>query len=123
MAYTIPEMPLLCRLWSWDAADPDDWREEDVPCNLAWGRRVLTGDLQPASASLDLGPCAKLLVPAGTDIRGYANTIGEGDLVEVPQDSGRFYFAVLVDDVGKGFPNEHRFALLSVAGNWTPPYP
>jgi hypothetical protein len=33
-------------------------------------------------------------------------------MVEVPSGSGRYYVVVAVDDVGRGFLNEHRYALV-----------
>jgi len=121
MAYVIPQMPLLCAIWSQgDTPGVDPPREFDVPCNLGWGRRVLNAALTYPST----GVCvhAQLLLLAGTDIRGYLNS-GTYDQVEVPQGSGRFYYVSQVDDIGKGFPNEHRFALISTSGNWPEPYP
>jgi len=53
-----------------------------------------------------------LLLPAGTDIRDpYCG--GVGDLVEVPEGTGRWYVVILVDDVGKGFDNEYRLAAIT----------
>ncbi len=125
MAYYIPEMPLLCSVWTgpgdYTAAAP---REEDIACNLGQGRRVLssglfaTADNYPAFAS-------QLLVPAGTDIRGYINSF-TADWVEVPQGSGRYYYVHQVDDIGKGFDNEHRFAMIvptHLYTLWPTPYP
>jgi hypothetical protein len=63
-----------------------------------------------------------LLVPAGTDLRDNHNLTGS-DVVVVPAGSGRGYFVDQVDDLGKGFANEHRFALLSKAGAWPTPIP
>ena len=57
-----------------------------------------------------------LLVPKGTDVRGsqgFGNATGELDLIEVPAGTGRFYTALGVDDVSKGFTNEHRFVVMS----------
>ena len=83
-------------------------------CNLAVGRRVsiptVEGDLTTAYGSMTL------LLPKGTDIRDASCVASlAGDLVEVPAGSGRFYFVAYVDDVGKGFLNEHRYAYISKA--------
>jgi len=124
MAYVIPQMPLLCAVWT-GGADPTATppREEDIPCNLGQGNRVLssglfaTGENYPAFAS-------QLLLPAFTDIRGYQNGY-LADLVEVPQGTGRYYYVWQVDDIGKGFANEHRFAMITpfaLYGGWSTPY-
>jgi hypothetical protein len=42
------------------------------------------------------------------------------DLVEVPAGTGRFYRVQWVDDLGKGFDNEHRFALLLQTNTFSP---
>jgi hypothetical protein len=103
-----------------------------VPCNLAYGRRVnvaSTGGTGSAGIPLQ---AMNALVPAGTDIRGPqgpgtmpdAVTGVIGDYVEAPAGSGRFYVVTFVDDIGKGFPNEHRTAgIFAVPGSWTAPYP
>lgn len=62
-----------------------------------------------------------LLLPSLTDVRGPQDVDGE-DVVECPQGSGRFYRVTFVDDIGKGYPNEHRTATLLAAQNWIPPY-
>lgn len=72
-----------------------------------------------------------LLLPVGTDVRGPQDTVSntdastqvKGDYVECPSGSGRYYVVAFVDDIGKGFTNEHRDAcLFAVPGSWVPPY-
>lgn len=64
-----------------------------------------------------------LLMPALTDIRDQFVPGGAGDLVEVPAGSGRLYNVVLVEDVAKGFTNEHRLAAIQKTGIWPTPIP
>jgi hypothetical protein len=88
-------------------------------CNLTPGRRtleakpVLAGQPTPAIFM-------ELLLPKLTDIRANFNG-AMPDIVEVPSGSKRFYQVVGVDDIGKGFLNEHRLAMLLYqnAGNAT----
>jgi hypothetical protein len=54
---------------------------------------------------------AAVLFPHGTDIRDESCTPA-ADLLEVPTGSGRWYLVAYVDDVGKGFPNEYRMAIV-----------
>jgi hypothetical protein len=63
------------------------------------------------------------LVPALTDIRDQFNAFTGKDTVEVPFASNRFYWVTYVDDVAKGFDNEHRLAFLQKVGNWPVPMP
>lgn len=67
-----------------------------------------------------------LLLPPGVDIRDQFNTpINSSDYVEAPAFTGRFYRVIFVDDIAKGFPNEHRYAVLQkVLGvPWPTPTP
>lgn len=68
-----------------------------------------------------------MLVDAGTDIRDlYSAPINAPDWVEIPAGSGCRYQVLYVNDVGKGFPNEHRYVQLAkttIAGGWPVPIP
>ena len=77
-------------------------------------RLMRTAFASNQAAAITTGPL--LLVPKLTDIRpssGFGASIANPDIVEVPQNSGRFYTTVQVEDVSKGFTNEHRAAQLS----------
>jgi hypothetical protein len=63
-----------------------------------------------------------ILCPPFSDIRGLLNP-GGSDGVEIPPGSGRRYLVDQVDDIGKGFANEHRFALIYPTGVWPNPIP
>jgi hypothetical protein len=63
-----------------------------------------------------------LLLPMLTDIRSDEKGPGS-DWAEVPAGSGRFYQVVYVEDIGKGFSNEHRGAMLIPYPPWPIPYP
>jgi hypothetical protein len=108
MAYTVPQFPLLCNIASGGSTWPIVPRITNVKCNLAFGRRVETHNSTDGSLNMSL------LVPAGTDIRGGATPASPGnDIVECPAGSGRTYKVLAVDDIGKGFSNEHRIAILA----------
>jgi hypothetical protein len=51
-------------------------------------------------------------LPKLTDVRGTNGFGGGADIVEVPSLSGRFYQVRAVEDIGKGFDNEYRQALI-----------
>jgi hypothetical protein len=118
MAFRIPTFNLAVSIWR-TLGLGGLYISPDVSTrgNLTMGRRSFFG---MASATGVGAPffCAELLLPVGTDIRGSWNGVSP-DAVEVPAGSGRFYSAVVVDDVAKGFPNEYRLALLhqEVGGN------
>lgn len=109
MPFSLPNFNLRCDVYT------GPWltkalRVSDVPCNLAWGKRVqdfAAFDTAPDESSGS--PQMVLLTPAGTDLRSKIIS-GQGDVVEVPQGSGRWYGVFAVDDIGKGFDNEHRGA-------------
>ncbi len=116
MSFTVPDFNLTCEICT-GPYDTRVLRSSAVPCNLAMGRRVIWGFHDPAAVNYGVAT-ATLLLPAGTDIRDNAQ-LGPGllhgpyDIVEVPSGSGRWYSVNSVDDIGKGFANEHRFAGLS----------
>jgi len=114
MSFVIPQFPLVCAIHTGGVPYPFGLLRSTSPCNLAWGKRV-------AFFAADWGPgvpqvegSTQLLLPAHTDIRDSSCT-GDNDYVEVPSGSGRWYAVLAVDDVGKGFPNEHRVAVIAKA--------
>jgi len=114
MAFTIPTFNLTCKIWAGPNPPSGAPRLSSV-CNLAMGRRTMPSfpheDTFVAPHML-----AQLLLPAGTDIRDAScSPATSGDVVEVPAGTGRYYYVLEVDDFGKGFPNEHRWALLAKA--------
>jgi hypothetical protein len=111
VAFTLPVFPLTCNVW--DGPNPPAGAPRLVtPGNLSFGRRVFPS--APNFNNFDTtAASASLLVPPGTDIRDAScGAAAGGDVIEVPAGTGRFYYAIYVDDLGKGFPNEHRVALL-----------
>lgn len=78
--------------------------------NLAQGKRYSPYNSAAFMGADGLaGPTPLLLLPPLTDVRDSScNNLP--DIVEVPAGTGRYYQVAMVDDIGKGFPNEHRFA-------------
>lgn len=87
--------------------------------NLAWGRRVNV----PAVGAADAYGVMTLLLPALTDIRDNPLSPANADFVEVPAGSGRIYGVIVVDDMGKGFANEHRAAVIQKTSGFPWPNP
>jgi hypothetical protein len=121
MAFSLPTFNLtvhINRLGTGKGGGPD----VVALANLAWGKRVSA----PVAVDEDffgaVGAFLVLLVPALTDVRDYSSS-GGPDFVEAPAGSGRWYQAVYVDDIGKGFPNEHRAAVLIKSPPWPHPIP
>lgn len=117
MSFTPPTFNLVCDIYS------GPWMGKSLrlpshPCNLALGRRVQQNFLDnwfqvPTSGmSLQLA----LLLPALTDLRDPFMGFPP-DVIECPAGSGRWYGLQCFDDVGKGFPNEYRFAIVLKIGN------
>jgi len=120
MAFSLPQFDLLCDIYT------GPWltkvlRVPAHPCNLAWGKRCQVGPQFDAAADQLTGqPQMVLLLPAGTDVRSKIIS-GQGDIVEVPASSGRWYGVFGVDDLGKGFPNEHRGAYVLAISKYLNP--
>jgi hypothetical protein len=127
MAFVVPQFPIMCNVFTADLVSLPP--RLTCPCNLAWGRRVAHPSIETdqISTASTFSPNMTLLVPALTDLRDSINAGGQ-DGVEVPAGSGRFYFVVYVDDIGKGFANEHRAAIIVKRGApgtnvWPTPIP
>lgn len=121
MSFTLPTFNLPVNVWHGGNAPP---AVPDLVTsgNLALGRRV--SSYQGVISSPN-EPIMSLLLPPGTDVRG-PQVAGGADLVEVPASTGRYYTVVGLDDSGKGFPNEHRVALIawtSSVAAWPTPIP
>lgn len=111
MAFFIPEMPLPCDVY--DGPWVTRVFREQIFGNLALGKRVAPnfgsyGNSSESPASV----LTMLLIPALTDVRSRMQ-VADPDVLEIPSGSGRWYKAESVDDIGKGFPNEHRYVLLA----------
>jgi hypothetical protein len=117
--FRVPAMPLVCNVWHAPNAPPAAPDIANLQCQLRGPAQHPSG-LSSVFASVVATPA--LLVTALTDIRDYANPNGT-DTVECPAGSGRFYLIQMVEDVGKGFLNEHRFAALVKTGMWPVPIP
>ena len=81
-----------------------------TPGNLAVSKRTMrqSEDI-PAPGVDQYSPVPILLVPALTDLRWTLHSPSY-DVLEIPSGSGRWYAVQCVEDIGKGFPNEHRYA-------------
>jgi hypothetical protein len=119
--FNVPNFNLNCNVWRNGNAPPAA-PNATFTCNLALGRRVSS---YQGVISTPNEPIMSLLLPVSTDVRG-PQTAAPDTCVEVPAGSGRFYTILGVDDSGKGFPNEHRVALIawtSSFGAWPAPIP
>jgi hypothetical protein len=120
VAYTLPTFNLNVNIWQWgsDVANPAD--ATCVGCLVGGHHGVVSlgpinpGNLAQVQFSLKTsGQMMCLLVPKGTDLRPPPVTLSQwGSCVEVPAGTLRYYAVIQVDDIGRGFANEHRFALL-----------
>lgn len=120
MGFTLPTFNLRCNIYTGPWATKA-LRIPDQQCNLAWGKRgnvlfFVNTDLELGAAS----PGMIILLPARTDIRCWL-WYGTDDLVECPSGSGRWYSVAAIDDIGKGFANEHRAAWLTQISQWLDP--
>jgi len=117
--FSIPTFNLTVDVYT-NGAYPPNAKRTTFPCNLQGGRAIRMSD-----AAFVNGWSMHLLLPKGSDIRSFV-TAGGQDLVDVPAGSGRHYLVMGVDDIGKGFANEFRWALLfptNAFGSWPVPIP
>lgn len=109
MAFSVPTFNLTCNIFD------GPWLTRVLrltsPCNLAYGRRVTQLFGTDPQTDVSTGNAMQLLLPASTDIRDFSNA-AISDCVECPAGSGRWYGVSMVDDVGKGFDNEYRLAII-----------
>lgn len=116
MAFVVPTFPLTVNIWRNAAfGGPPSLTS---PGNLAMGHRSYPSLSQAALPAFS----PILLLPKLTDVRTNRKG-GLSDFVEVPAGSGRTYVVEDVEDVGKGFPNEFRVAVLMARTGWPVPYP
>lgn len=108
MSFTLPTFNVDVNVWS--GGFPGGAPRASFRGNLAFGRRIQLAQGIPGDYT---GPAMSmtLLLPVGTDVRDSLQ-VGGADGVEAPAGSGRWYLVTTVDDIGKGFPNEHRAAVL-----------
>lgn len=115
MPYVIPAMPLSLNVWHNFATGSHAYAAPDVTCacNLTPGRRTFM-NLVVRATMLDgiaiMGFSMEVLVPKLTDVRTNTGSLPP-DVFECPAGSKRMYLAMYVDDIGKGFANEHRFVI------------
>lgn len=128
MAFRLPTFNLRCNisvspLGTSPGVPTPPYRITDQLCQLTYGSRV---NVVSTGGTTDRGvlvQCMNLLLPPLVDIRALQNGPNL-DMVEVPSGSGRWYSVVFVDDIGKGFSNEHRTAsLYAFNGSWPTPSP
>lgn len=118
MAFVLPTFNLNVNVWRHVSLP-----HSDPPAVTCMGQ--LRG---PSQTSATVNPTDGLaagnylLVPKLTDIRD-ASTPSNSDYVEVPAGSGRFYQVLNVDDIAKGFTNEHRYVIITKLLPWPQPIP
>lgn len=118
MAFTVPQFPIDIVIWhNYDPAVSSYGLPDGTSlANLSPGKRTFSvwQDVQPTDTVFRFP--MEVLVPPLTDLRAWYDD-GAGvkpDLVECPKSSTRFYIVYYVDDIAKGFANEHRFAMLQM---------
>jgi hypothetical protein len=109
MAFRLPEFNIECEIYR------GPWLTKTLasahqPCNLAYGKRIAVTSSDTFFQD-QYSVLMQLLLPPLVDIRDLS-CAAVSDVVEVPAGSGRWYQVCNVDDIGKGFDNEHRCALL-----------
>ena len=112
MAYRLPNFNIQCRVNRFVAGPyppggPVAGSVASV-CQLATSH--YPGQVFPTGF---IGSKVLIKLPKLTDIRTTGPGPTNPDLVEVPLGSGLWYSVMAVQDIGKGFANEYRVAILS----------
>ncbi len=129
MAFVVPNFNLLCKIGTSATAGfpatlpPFSIRLASQMCALVFGHRVNVFASGGTAAQGYPVMGMSLLLPVGTDVRGSESGTGILDVVECPVGTGRWYQVIQVDDIGKGYANEHRSAAILALPVWVPPYP
>jgi len=124
MAFTLPTFNLSVNIWR-SSTYAGIIPPVAVPDVTSLGN-LATGPRQIGNAGWTV---STLLLPALTDVRysesgnNLPGNIIDFDLVECPAGSGRCYQVDWVEDLGKGFSNEHRLAALFQIPPWPQPIP
>jgi len=122
MAFVLPTFNLTVDIFNAAAPPPIGLPRLTVQAQLRAPQANGTGVVFSVGAVSS----STLLLPPGTDIRdAYCVPINSADWVEAPQGSGRLYRVIWVDDIARGFANEHRFAILfkTQGQPWPTPIP
>lgn len=123
MVYALPQFNQVCQAkanfnFALGANPVGPFILVGTPCNLAYSRRV--HPTTQAIAPVVFPEAMYLLLPIGTALKGRGSyAVKNGDAVEVPQGSGRWYSTISVDKVALGFTNEHVCALIVQPVNLT----
>jgi hypothetical protein len=128
MPFRLPTLNLTVRIFTGPGGAPPPVavpvgpKRLETSCQLTYGRRVNVASTGGTAAPGIPVQAMSLLIAKLTDIRGLQDTVSY-DIVEVPSGSNRWYWVSCVDDIAKGFANEHRSAVIfPILGTWTAPY-
>lgn len=112
MAFNAPTMNLAVNIWHGQPVPPAGPPNVVTVGNL---RPLYTGNVVVQMLAASVRYCSTLALPKGTDVRprgGLTDGFHTADVLEVPAASGRYYICEEVEDVGKGFANEYRGAII-----------
>lgn len=116
MPYDTADFNIVCGIApSGSPSLPPDYRTTDQPCAF---RSPTRAGLVPFGVVLSTGATnntatGQVLFPKGTDVRDRAQYGGVRlDLIEIPYGSKQWWAVQVVQDVGFGWPNEFRIALV-----------
>jgi len=123
VAFVLPTFNMTCDIYTFPYNFAGAPRIANQPCQL---RAPAAQAAQFGSGLLAWVNCMMLLLPPATDIRdSYCTPINSSDAVVIPIGTNCRYLVMWVNDIGKGFPNEHRFAMIAKtnSGPWPVPIP
>lgn len=111
MPYTLPNYPIIFQAkanfnFALGANPVGPFILIATPCQLMYSHKVKV----PTGGTLDV---MYLLFASTVALKGADSyVVKNGDAVEVPSGSGRWYSTISVDYIARGFTNEHKCAII-----------
>ena len=103
--YVLPIFPVTANVWRGNDAFPQPVPDLATEAVLLRNEQIITVGGNQLETML-------MKFPALTDVRDAYSIGATADYIEYPAASGRYYRVLYVDDLAKGFPNQHRFAVV-----------
>lgn len=123
MAYNPPSFNLTADIYDladWPSGSP---RLTSISCQ--WRGVGKAASIYNAVSVTSFSVPTEILFPAGTDVRSlFESATSSYDIIKLYMGGSFRPFRVLdVYDIGKGFTNEYRVAVVVKLAPWTPPIP
>ena len=123
MAFRTPTFNILCDIYTFGTWPAGPARIVASPCQ--WRATGKPTAFDSANFIAFFSTLTEIVLPAATDVRGpFENPINNFDLITISAIGPAWAFEVKdVYDIGKGFTNEYRVAVVCKHAPWPVPIP